>query len=51
VLVAAYVVKELDVVVLRWGVVVVVLYAALLLLRSAAIGEKAAVPATPAVTP
>lgn len=35
VLIAAYVVKELDVVVLRWGVVVVVLYAAALLLRSA----------------
>lgn len=40
VLVAAYVVKELDVVVLRWGVVVVVLYAAVLLLRSALLGDK-----------
>jgi uncharacterized membrane protein YfcA len=40
VLVAAYVVKELDVVVLRWGVVVVVLYAAILLLRSALLGDK-----------
>lgn len=35
VLVAAYVVKSLPLVTLRWGVVVVVLYAALLLLRSA----------------
>ena len=34
VLVAAYVVKSLPLVTLRWGVVVVVLYAALLLLRS-----------------
>ena len=42
VLVAAYVVRELDVVVLRWGVVVVVLYASLLLLRSAVAGEKQA---------
>ena len=45
VLVAAYIVKELDVVWLRWGVVVVVLYAALLLLRSAFVGEKSAEPA------
>jgi uncharacterized membrane protein YfcA len=35
VLLAAFVVKNLDIVVLRWGVVVVVLYAAFLLLRSA----------------
>jgi len=35
VLLAAFVVKSLDIVVLRWGVVVVVLYAAFLLLRSA----------------
>lgn len=35
VLVAAFVVKEMPIVWLRWGVVVVVLYAALLLLRSA----------------
>jgi uncharacterized membrane protein YfcA len=35
VLIAALVVKSLDLVVLRWGVVVVVLYAAVLLLRSA----------------
>lgn len=35
VLLAAFVVKELDVVVLRWLVVVVVLYAAVLLLRAA----------------
>jgi uncharacterized membrane protein YfcA len=35
VLLAAYVVKEMPIVWLRWGVVVVVLYAATLLLRSA----------------
>ena len=35
VLLAAYVVKELPIIWLRWGVVVVVLYAAFLLLRSA----------------
>lgn len=35
VLVAAFLVKSLDLVTLRWGVVVVVLYAAVLLLRSA----------------
>jgi uncharacterized membrane protein YfcA len=35
VLVAAYIVKELPLVWLRWGVVVVVLYAAVMLLRSA----------------
>lgn len=40
VLLAAFVVKELDVVVLRWLVVVVVLYAAVLLLRSALIGDR-----------
>jgi uncharacterized membrane protein YfcA len=51
VLVAAYVVKELDVVVLRWGVVVVVLYAALLLLRSAAVGDKNSAQGRPAVKP
>jgi uncharacterized membrane protein YfcA len=34
VLVAAYVVKYIPLVTLRWGVVVVVLYAALLFLRS-----------------
>ena len=48
VLVAAYVVKELDVVILRWGVVVVVLYAALLLLRSAFMADKPATQAAPA---
>jgi uncharacterized membrane protein YfcA len=47
VLVAAFIVRELDVVTLRWGVVVVVLYAALLLLRSALIGDKPATPAAP----
>lgn len=40
VLLAAFVVKELDVIYLRWGVVVVVLYASLLLLRSSLLGEK-----------
>lgn len=39
VLVAAFVVRELPLVWLRWGVVLVVLYAALLLLRSAVLGE------------
>lgn len=41
-LVAALIVKELPIVWLRWGVVVVVLYAAILLLRSAARGSGAA---------
>lgn len=49
VLIAAYIVRELDVVVLRWGVVVVVLYAAVLLLRSALLGDKNAPPAAPVV--
>ena len=40
VLVAAYFVKSLSLVTLRWGVVVVVLYAAALLLRSAFQNEK-----------
>lgn len=40
VLLAAFVVKSLDLVYVRWLVVVVVLYAAALLLRSAAVGEK-----------
>jgi len=35
VLVAAFIVKEMPIVALRWGVVVVVLYAAILLLRAA----------------
>ena len=43
VLLAAFVVKNLDIVVLRWGVVVVVLYAAFLLLRSAFRGSTVAV--------
>jgi len=42
-IVAALIVKELDIVLLRWGVVVVVLYASFLLLRSA-IKNPAAVP-------
>lgn len=46
VLLAAFVVKSLDLVTLRWLVVVVVLYAAVLLLRSALVGEKAAPAAT-----
>lgn len=47
VLLAAFVVKSLDLVVLRWLVVVVVLYAAALLLRASLFGEKqpAAAPA------
>jgi len=40
VLIAAFVVKSLDLVYVRWLVVIVVLYAAALLLRSAAVGEK-----------
>ncbi len=49
VLLAAFVVKSLDLVTLRWLVVVVVVYASVLLLRSAAVGEKktAAAPAAP----
>ncbi len=43
VLVAAFVVKEMPIVWLRWGVVVVVLYAAFLLLRSAFRPEPATV--------
>ncbi len=46
VLAAAFIVKEMPIVALRWGVVVVVLYAATLLLRSAlrpATGQEAAV--------
>jgi uncharacterized membrane protein YfcA len=42
VLVAAFIVKELPIVWLRWGVVIVVLYAAVLLLRAAFSGEKPA---------
>ncbi|MBX9745321.1 MAG: TSUP family transporter [Hyphomonadaceae bacterium] len=40
VLIAAFIVKSLDLVTLRWGVVVVVLYAAALLLRSAMTAQK-----------
>ena len=40
VLLAAFVVKSLDLVTLRWLVVVVVVYASILLLRAAAVGEK-----------
>ncbi len=39
VLVAAFIVKEMPIIWLRWGVVVVVLYASFLLLRSAARGR------------
>jgi uncharacterized membrane protein YfcA len=47
VLLAAYVVKSLPLATLRWGVVVVVLYAALLLLRAALVARKPAMaPAT-----
>lgn len=44
VLVAAFIVKELPMETLRWGVVVVVLYAALLLLRSAFAAKPPAQP-------
>jgi uncharacterized membrane protein YfcA len=40
VLVAAFVIKEMPIVWLRWGVVIVVLYAAALLLRSAFHNEQ-----------
>jgi uncharacterized membrane protein YfcA len=40
VLIAAFIVKSLDLITLRWGVVVVVLYAAALLLRSAMTAQK-----------
>ncbi|HEV2363356.1 MAG TPA: permease [Caulobacteraceae bacterium] len=45
VLVAAFLVKHAPLTVLRWGVVVVVLYAAAMLLRSALRGEAAPAPA------
>ena len=48
VLLAAFVVKSLDLVTLRWLVVVVVLYAAALLLRAAIVGEGKATPAASA---
>jgi uncharacterized membrane protein YfcA len=44
VLIAAYIVKELSVTTIRWGVVVVVLYAAVAMLRSAA-RDRASAPA------
>ncbi len=47
VLIAAFIVKEMPIVWLRWGVVVVVLYAATLLLRSAIKGQAAPVGAVP----
>jgi hypothetical protein len=49
VVIAAYIVKSMPLVWLRWGVVAVVLYAALLLLRSAFKGEEA-IEGTPAVS-
>lgn len=49
VLLAAFVVKSLDLVTLRWGVVIVVLYAAALLLRAAFVGDKKS-DAAPAAT-
>jgi uncharacterized membrane protein YfcA len=48
VLMAALIVKSMDLVTLRWLVVVVVLYAAALLLRSALFGGKPAAQAAPA---
>jgi uncharacterized membrane protein YfcA len=47
VLIAAFIVKEMPMVWLRWGVVVVVLYAAILLMRSAIKGQAAPVGAVP----
>jgi uncharacterized membrane protein YfcA len=47
VLIAAFVVKEMPIIWLRWGVVFVVLYAAFLLLRSALKSEPATVVETP----
>ena len=47
VLIAAFIVKEMPIVWLRWGVVIVVLYAAMLLLRSAIKGQPAPVGAVP----
>ena len=46
VLIAAYIVKSMPLIWLRWGVVVVVLYAAVLLLRSALKGSETSVPAS-----
>lgn len=51
VLLAALVVKTLDLVTLRWLVVVVVLYASLLLLRSALFAQPKRQEASPAVVP
>lgn len=48
VLIAAYIVKSLPITAVRWLVVVVVLYAAISMLRSAAADRKAPVTATPA---
>lgn len=47
VLIAAFVVREMDLATLRWLVVVVVLYASILLLRSALIAEKPTTTQTP----
>jgi len=51
VLLAAFVVKSLDLVTLRWLVVVVVLYASLLLLRGAFFGKAQPSEGKPAVVP
>jgi uncharacterized membrane protein YfcA len=50
-LVAAFIVKSMPVEVLRWMVIVVVLYAAIVMLRASLIGrrEHEALPATAAV--
>lgn len=48
VLVAALIVRSMDLVTLRWLVVVVVIYAAVLLLRSALFGDKPATQTAPA---
>jgi uncharacterized membrane protein YfcA len=51
VLLAAFVVKSLDLVTLRWLVVVVVVYASILLLRSALFAQPKKLEANPAVVP
>lgn len=51
VLLAAFVVKSLDLVTLRWLVVVVVVYASALLLRSALVAKPKAQEGNPAVVP
>lgn len=51
VLLAAYLIKSLPLYALRWGVVLVVVYAAILMLRSAARSRRDRAPASPIATP